>query len=565
MTSTLAINIGITGHRDIPKQDSAKLESALIEELSKLKKQYSYSTINVLSGLAEGADQLMVKVALKLKLPVIAVLPFEVPEYEKDFDSEASLAEFRYLLSLCSEVKICEIDAKLPREHGYIELGRTLVNCSDIIIALWDGLSEQNNESNISTTRPGGTADVVYMCVNGLIDETSLLFSKPNKTYCKWLLTNRLQHQQLPPTISSLDKIATWQEIMFEGKQDEPFLNEILHKTERFNKEALHIDDSDIRTSADYLLGSIQNELDLTPIAKLVDAYCVADCLAQAKQKQRLVSLRSITTLSFFAIASQQIYVGLYTTIEWFLIHMLLVGLVIVIYRLFFMGTDSREEQFVEWRVFAEDLRVQIFWHIAGLPDHSAHNYRTTKLYEMDWIVDNLNKLMMHIPDPQSANIELVRKEWIIDQRNYFYGQRGERGRAAALMRKSKRIQRFSLAFFGIAILLMVLSRVGIHYGLWAVFKSPVRFVVIAMAFITSALLKTYAVQMGYEELSQRYLRTGYFFSQAMNRMALLDKNQADDIEMYQKVIKTIGIEALNENAAWLQLHKMNAYQVQVS
>jgi len=30
-------------------------------------------------------------------------------------------------------------------------------------------------------------------------------------------------------------------------------------------------------------------------------------------------------------------------------------------------------------------------------------------------------------------------------------------------------------------------------------------------------------------------------------------------------VIKVIGVEALNENAAWLQLHKMNAYQVQVN
>ncbi|MDO6694067.1 hypothetical protein Q4574_12315 [Aliiglaciecola sp. 3_MG-2023] len=57
-------------------------------------------------------------------------------------------------------------------------------------------------------------------------------------------------------------------------------------------------------------------------------------------------------------------------------------------------------------------------------------------------------------------------------------------------------------------------------------------------------------------------------FQQAMNNMALLDKACAleiDSLAAYQRVIKTISIEALNENAAWLQLHRMNAYQVQVS
>ncbi|WP_460312585.1 hypothetical protein [Aliiglaciecola aliphaticivorans] len=50
--------------------------------------------------------------------------------------------------------------------------------------------------------------------------------------------------------------------------------------------------------------------------------------------------------------------------------------------------------------------------------------------------------------------------------------------------------------------------------------------------------------------------------------MALLDEACAleiDSLAAYQRVIKTISIEALNENAAWLQLHRMNAYQAQVS
>ncbi|MFT7261192.1 MAG: hypothetical protein ACI9MS_003066 [Glaciecola sp.] len=187
----------------------------------------------------------------------------------------------------------------------------------------------------------------------------------------------------------------------------------------------------------------------------------------------------------------------------------------------------------------------------------------------MDWIVDNLNKLMFTIPDPTSHDIEFVRKQWIVDQRNYYYGQRGERGRAAQLLTKSTQYKKLSLVLFVFAMLLILLSAVKIQFELLAALTNPVLFIIIALAFISSALLKTFAAQMGYEELSQRYLRTGYFFQQALNRMAMLDMQSVQGLEqhlaVYQKLIKTIGVEALNVNAAWLQLHKMNAYQVQVS
>lgn len=565
MASALTINIGVTGHRDIPKQDYAALAQALKEELLATQKQYPNTTINILSGLAEGADQLMVKVALELELAVIAILPFEVAEYEKDFTTSDSLDTFRNLLKQCADVQVCPSKLHLPREQGYRELGTKLVGCSDILIALWDGVINEGTLIDGTKTLPGGTADVVKMCVEGLVDEESLLFSKPNKTYCKWLLCNRLRHTSLPASIPTMADIATWKTVPIKGQQDEALLNSILAKTECFNREAKGISKQQKAKSVEYLFAQQSPPDAGDSVQKLIDVYCVADCLAQAKQKQRLQSLKFVTFWSFMAIFSQQIYVGLYPTISWFLTHIALVVLVIIIYWKYFKGSNSKEEQFVEWRVFAEDLRVQIFWHLAGIADHSANNYRTTKLYEMDWIVDNLNKLMLHVAEPTSQHIEFVRDAWIRDQRNYFYGQRGEKGRAAEYLIQAKRYQVVSIAMFGAAILLMCLSVVKIHFNLWQELSSAVLFIIIAMAFISSALVKTFASQMGFDELSQRYLRTGYFFHQAMNRMEWLDKESPEDIHIYQKVIKTIGIEALNENAAWLQLHKMNAYQVQVN
>jgi hypothetical protein len=569
MSSALPLNIGVTGHRDIPRKDRPKLKSAIINELKTLQQRFPNTTVNLLCGMAQGADQLAASAALSQNIDVIAVLPFAQNEYEKDFSTPQALADFRSILQQCSDVRICHVKEQAQRDESYTELGRTLVSCCDIIFALWDGILEVDSQSGTGNALPGGTADVVSMCVEGTMDENSLLFSKPNKTYCKWLVTNREKHALLPDNIPSHEEIGTWKVLPIAGNQDDTILQDILSKIERFNIDAATISQQKKDDSIAYLLGSVEAKHLFPSICKLIDTYSLTDCLAQARQKQRSFSLKLITILSFIAIAVQQVYASLYATVGWFFAQIALVLIVISIYRLFFSGTESKEEQFVEWRVFAENLRVQIFWHIAGIPDQCANNYRTTKFNEMDWIIDNLNKLTLTVEKPTHANIKFVKEQWVADQRDYFCGQKGMSGRAAQLLSKSKQYKKCSMGFFLLALIAMTFSTFKINLNLLPLLSDDMFFIIVALLFIGSALFKTFSVQMGFEELSQRYLRTGYFFQQALNRMDLLDKQktkgQAHHLEKYQSVIKIIGVEALNENASWLQLHKMNAYQVQVS
>jgi len=569
MTSALPLNIGVTGHRDIPEDDKPRLANAIAAELKAMKKRYPNTSINLLCGLAEGADQLAATVAISLNIDVIAVLPFTLSEYEKDFSCPQALAEFRRLLKQCSDVRVCLVDDHTERHEGYSELGRTLVSCSDIVFALWDGNVEVDKDSGKTKLPPGGTADVVNMCVQGAVNDTSLLFSKPNQTYCKWLVTNRNKHASSPDDVPPKKDLATWKPLPIEGNQKEAILKDILNKIEHFNLDAASISQDDKDKSVNYLLGSVDAKNRFPALHKLIDTYSLADCLAQSRQKQRSFSLILITILSFFAIAAQQVYAGLHATLEWYFAHITMVFVVILVYRLFFVGTESREEQFVERRVFAENLRVQIFWHIAGIPDNCANNYRTTKFNEMDWIIDNLNKISFNIAKPSGANLEFVKTHWIADQRNYFYGKEGKSGRASQLMSKAKQYKKCSLIFFMLALVLMSLSTFKIELNLLTELSDNMLFLIVALLFISSALFKTFSVQMGFEELSQRYLRTGYFFQQALNRLDSLDKHtgKAHDryTEKYQHIIKIIGVEALSENAAWLQLHKMNAYQVQIN
>ncbi|GBL03421.1 hypothetical protein [Glaciecola sp. KUL10] len=567
--SALSINVGITGHRDIPNVHKHVLEEAVIKELKRMRTKYPNTTINVLCGLAEGADQIIASAALANNFNVMAVLPFVQSIYEQDFETPQAISKFRALLAQCSDVLICNTEKNENRNEGYIELGRTLVRCCDIVFAVWDGVTVQCKETGNNTPLPGGTADVVHMCVDGIMDDNSLLFSKPNQTYCKWLVMSQSKHTELPESIVSSNEIGKWKKLPIKGNQDESILKDILGKIEKFNLDSKTIGEKDKAKSISYLLGSVSEKENVKDLEKLINVYSLADCLAQARQQQRLTSLRFITLLSLIAIAAQQIYAGVYSTLGWFATHIVLISVIVGIYRLFFAGGDSKEAQFVEWRVFAENLRVQIFWHIAGLPDNCANNFRTTKLNEMDWIVDNLNKLSFNLNKPKKSNIEFVKTRWIADQSAYFNGTRNKTGRAADLLMKAKQYKVFSIFFFVSALILMIFSAFKIQFQLIPFISDDALFFIIAMLFISSALVKTFSIQMGFEELSHRYTRTGYFFQQALKRTHKIENQcspgSREHIEKCQGVIKTIGIEALSENAAWLQLYKMNAYQVQIN
>lgn len=119
----------MTGHKDIPEQDTAIIGNSLRQEIQATQKKYPNSTINILSGLAEGAVQLMVEDALDSKIDVDAIFPFERSEYEKDFRTAASIHNFRHLLGQCSDVKVCKSSSDATPNRGYSESGKPLVGC----------------------------------------------------------------------------------------------------------------------------------------------------------------------------------------------------------------------------------------------------------------------------------------------------------------------------------------------------------------------------------------------------------------------------------------------------
>jgi hypothetical protein len=157
----LTLVIGVTGHRDIPAGEYDVLAARVTELLQSLRRQHPGLPLLMLNPLADGGDRIAARAAVALGVPLFVPLPFAREEYERDFDTPESLAEFRDLLSgarvrelpLAPGVTPEQIAARgEARNRQYAQLGMFISSHCQVLLALWDG-------------RPsdalGGTAQVV--------------------------------------------------------------------------------------------------------------------------------------------------------------------------------------------------------------------------------------------------------------------------------------------------------------------------------------------------------------------------------------------------------------------
>lgn len=159
--------LGVTGHRrlahvDILRKTVKAVLNEIVIEFSKI--QESDIALCVLSPLAEGADRLVAEEVLAYSedSTLRVVLPLEFSEYMKDFATNKSKEEFNRLLrhsqtsfSLREKPIAEEYPVGLQgnaRIQAYENVGKYVVDQSDVLIALWDGKEPKGK---------GGTAQVV--------------------------------------------------------------------------------------------------------------------------------------------------------------------------------------------------------------------------------------------------------------------------------------------------------------------------------------------------------------------------------------------------------------------
>lgn len=174
----LALAVGIIGHRpnrlpsEQTKLDAIAAEIATVLDAVARETAAAHSAyheyfsgepaiIAVISSLAEGADRMTAHAAIArsaaasrlqheaVEIALDVPLPFAAEIYKDDFKTEAAKAEFDDLLKKARSVLVLpggrgdpgvsERDRALQENRSYEAAGLTLLNQSDIILAVWDG------------------------------------------------------------------------------------------------------------------------------------------------------------------------------------------------------------------------------------------------------------------------------------------------------------------------------------------------------------------------------------------------------------------------------------------
>jgi hypothetical protein len=148
----LPLVFGVSGHRDLRIADVPQLREQLFRVFARFRAAYPHTPFQLLTPLAEGADRLAAEVALASEIELFVPLPMERKEYERDFTTAESLAEFRALLAMAkSHWRIPNRQKPLPenRTAQYAAVGDFIARSSHILILLWDGTDNR---------KVGGTA-----------------------------------------------------------------------------------------------------------------------------------------------------------------------------------------------------------------------------------------------------------------------------------------------------------------------------------------------------------------------------------------------------------------------
>ncbi|MEU1469662.1 hypothetical protein ABZ434_15715 [Streptomyces sp. NPDC005761] len=135
--------IGVTGHRSIPQEAHDHVLASMRAALCGFD-----GSVEALSSLAVGADQLFADLALARGAQLTVVIPSG--DYEASFADGAELARYRALKARA--VREVRLDYPHSTDEAYYAAGAYIADHCDRLIAVWDGRPARGL---------GGTGDIV--------------------------------------------------------------------------------------------------------------------------------------------------------------------------------------------------------------------------------------------------------------------------------------------------------------------------------------------------------------------------------------------------------------------
>ncbi len=424
---TIPLVVGVAGHRAIREQDRPALAKAVKAELEKLRALCPHSPLVMLNSLAEGCDLLCADAAEELNIPLIAALPRERTDYERDF-SEDSLARFAHHCDRAGQVFVVPDTEPVPvggvsRAYQFRQAGIYIAAHCHVLLALWDGAPGRHG---------CGTAEAVDFALNGICD--------PASGVCPRSGSNEAVIHVYTPREEQSGKAAGAVEVL----GNRAAVRDILRKTDDYNLNV-----SGVSSEGGSRLPSGHGG---DPILKRTEAISRA-----AGKLSRQYAGRYRRVLALLAVASALLTFAFLMYDEAQAIWMILVcgGMLLAAWgcRRYAVRSDCHR-RYIEYRALAECLRVQTYLRFAGSRIQAAELLSWTQQEETAWILDALCVLMIGSAPGEAHDI---RSCWVEAQREYH---RNASGRAGQKLSASDRTVRFAL-FLSVGLYLL-----GVGYEL---------------------------------------------------------------------------------------------------
>ncbi|MBM3647937.1 MAG: hypothetical protein FJX11_09120 [Alphaproteobacteria bacterium] len=508
-TFQLPLTIGVTGHRDLPEGSRQSLEAAVTEVLEGVRRKAPATPFLVLSGLAEGADRVVARLALeKFGATLIAVLPTSVEQFREDFKSADSKAEFDRLLATAKQVVFANgpppaaVSAD-QRRAGYAAVGQWIALHSHLLLALWDGAEARGR---------GGTAEVVRAKLKGRYDMIAsdqllrydeggavahILTPRPGSTQgadagrVRWLYAE-------PTTIGA------------RGGQHRH--NALLAAFNHLNR----LLDADRRTATRWAetAGASSN----TSIQALKGA---AGTYARQFQSRTQISVQYLAVATIVAALASGLEFALGKTASTVL------GVVAIATACAIWAYAKRggwQRWYTDYRALAEACRVQAVWSDCGLGKCVADHYHPVQANAVPWIrravrtAGLLDLPGKDTPAPSDEAVVRAATAWLDEQIDFFLGHRG------VVHRYRQQARKF------IAISLGCLGT--------------------GLAIAAGTSLQAYLVFMAYGDLQRSYAVSGHLFGIAKEESQ--QAIAARDERRLKALVYELGRAALVENVSWV-------------
>lgn len=622
----IPITIGACGHIDIRREDFPILKESVAEIFKDLQERFPRTPLVLLSSLAPGADQLTAEVALDLGVKLLVPLPFPPTVYARSSTFCHCDPERERMQEILALKNVESFVVPLPdhpdelnfekweaiandesmRRTCYANVGGYIVRHCQALIALWDGQPP---------VKPSGTAEMVRCKHNGVAPNLypwrePLLFGAaygpvfvvhsfragPTEPLQSPISGFKPGNRRIlmPPAGNELspedhrDRLSRFQRFRVRIRQafgrrrkqsperaEWTQFNEICQAIEEFNRDARrvtrNVESRFVATRGSELWQRAAENLLPGPTQRLILLRVTAATLANRQELYARGSMIMLFALLFLA----GLFLDCYAHLEFegalhqpgfvMAFAVCLVGAVFVVALVWACGWHEKR---LDYRAFAEALRVCIFWGVAGINESVADAYLGQVRNEMVWArralqaaappVTEWRKFFWKQPrGEQLKQLRLVLHDWVVAQESFFQSWSHELHRGAVRLRWAG----FLAALLGWFISLgFIVSYIGWIPLLNAYRPEAIWLIASGVLVLGGGLLIAYCERRSHEELSKQYERMRSVFSRGLKEIE--GHIQTEDVGATQEVLRALGHEAIMENAQWLILRRNRPFEL---